>query len=122
MRGNGTAQVEANDPAATESIDAVLDGDPATLARSNGINPMVITITFTEPMALKAARIYPTYSAYDWVLEALPGERLMVTDAPATEWSAILIETPKETSVVRLEVLRLERDNFVHLNDIELYR
>jgi hypothetical protein len=122
MRANGTLQVEVNDPDLTPYLDALIDGDPSTLVRSNGVNPLVVTLTFTQPVRVTAVRIFPTYSLHDWVIEPLPGEeRLLVRDAPGQAWSSIELDQPTETAVVRVEVLRLERDDFVHLNEIELY-
>ena len=122
MRSNGTLEVEVNDPDAALRVDALIDGDLSTLARSNGINPLVVTLTLAEPVLLKAVRVFATHSPHDWVLEPLPSEgRLLIQNAPGHAWSTIELEEPRKTSVIRVEVLRLERDDYVHLNDIELY-
>jgi hypothetical protein len=119
---SGALTVDVNDPLAASTITTIIDGDTTTLARSSGINPLIITLTLTEPVQLRAARVFSTYSRFDWLLEAAPGgSRLMVRDAPDGAWSAIQLEQAQDTTVVRIEVLRVERDDFVHLNEIELY-
>ncbi len=42
-------------------------------------------------------------------------------DAPAELWSGIELKEPIETRVVRVLLQRLERDNFVHLNEVEVW-
>ncbi len=100
----------------------MIDGDPDNLLKTDGVNPLVVTMTFREPIQLRAAQAYMAASPYDWVLEAQPGEeRLLAANVPERQWTQISLPAAVETNVVRIEILRLERDDYVHANEIELY-
>ena len=119
---NGELSIEVNDPSAKAAIPAMIDGDPDNLLKTDGVNPLVVTLTFREPIQLRAARAYMAASPYDWVLEAQPGEdRLLSANVPERQWSQISLPAAVKTNVVRVEILRLERDDYVHANEIELY-
>jgi hypothetical protein len=45
----------------------------------------------------------------------------MIEGAPDSAWSQLDLPEPVSTSIVQLEVLRRERDDYVHLDEIELY-
>ena len=122
LRSNGTLQIEVNDPAMKDHLAFLLDGDTETLSRTGQLNPLIVTLTFSQPVSVKAVRLFPTYSTYDWAVEVTPGaDRLMVQNAAHNAWSGIALDSPIETSIIRIEVLRLERDDNVHLNEIEIY-
>jgi hypothetical protein len=119
---NGELTIEVNDASAKPSIPAMIDGDPDNLLKTDSVNPLLVTLTFRAPIQLRAARAYMVASPYDWLLEAQPGEqRLLATNVPDRQWSQISLPAAVETSVVRIEILRLERDDYVHANEIELY-
>jgi hypothetical protein len=119
---SGSLTVDANDPLFPPRFPVLVDGDVKSLARSENINPLILTLTFSEPKKLAAARMHPAGSPYDWLIEPTPGgDRLMVEGAPDSTWSQIDLPSPVETSVVRLEILRRERDDYVHVDEIELY-
>jgi len=119
---NGELTIEVNDPSAKPAVPALIDGDPDNLLKTDSVNPLVITLTFRDPIQLRAARAYMVASSYDWLLEAQPGEqRLLATNVPDRQWSQISLPAAVETNVVRIEMLRLERDDYVHANEIELY-
>ena len=119
---NGELSIEVNDPSAQAAIPAMIDGDPDNLLKTDGVNPLVVTLTFREPIELRAARAYMAASPYDWVIEAQPGEeRLLAANVPERQWTQISLPAAVKTNVVRVEILRLERDDYVHANEIELY-
>ncbi len=55
-----TLVVRANDPLYPPRMDAIFDGDPASLARTEDVNPLVLTFEFQEPIRLAALRLYPS--------------------------------------------------------------
>ena len=55
---NGEVTIEVNDPSAQPSVPALIDGDLANLLKTDSINPLVITLTFREPIRLRAARVH----------------------------------------------------------------
>jgi len=119
---NGELTIEVNDASANAAVPAMIDGDPDNLLKTDSVNPLLVTMTFRAPIQLRAARAYMAASPYDWLLEAQPGEqRLLATNVPERQWSQISLPAAVETSVVRIEILRLERDDYVHANEIELY-
>lgn len=100
----------------------MFDGNVTTLYRTDGVNPIVLDFEFGEPVNLKTIRIYPSYSSYDWAVYINEQERgIIIRSVPSEQWSRLDLEKPTKTKKVRLEVLRIERDNYVHLNEVEMY-
>jgi hypothetical protein len=121
-RADGTLQIDVNDPAFPGRLDALFDGDTSTLSRSEDVNPLILVLRFQAPVTLAAVRVFPSYSTYDWAVRPHPEEpRYLVREAAEEEWSRIDLPRPVETTEVRLELRRLVRDNYVHVNEIELY-
>ena len=119
---SGELAVDVNDPVLAGELVPLFDGDTASLIRSEQINPLFFTLTFRFPVRLKGVRLFPSYSSYDWALRPLPEEEwLVIQNAADGAWSSLELEQSVETSVVRLEVLRRERDDYVHLNEVELW-
>jgi hypothetical protein len=120
-RTRGAITVEVNDPIFQERLDALFDGDTTTLARSEGVNPLVFRIVLDPPVRLAAVRVFPSYSTYDWTVRAAPDHpRLLVRAAAEELWSRIDLPEPVATGEVQIEIARLARDDFVHVNEIEL--
>jgi hypothetical protein len=118
----GQITIESNDGRVRQTVDVLVDGNVETLAVSDQTNPLELTVTLDRPVRLRAVRVFPIGSSCDWVLEPLPGEgRRLAQGVPERVWSQIDLPAPVDTSVVRLEVLRLERDDFVHVGEIELF-
>lgn len=118
----GKIRVEANDPQFGPRVLMLFDGDTSMPARTEEINPLILTFTFQEAVKLKTARLFPSYSTYDWALYADPEQTgLVVRQAPAEEWSRIDLPAAVETKMIRVELLRVLRDNYVHVNEVELY-
>lgn len=121
-RSSGHLEIEVNDPSVQARVDALFDGNTESLVRSGAVNPLILTLNLQDLVTLTGVGIYPSYSTYDWVVEPLPGgDRFRVSGAPAKQWSLLELPEPVETSVVRIEVLRLDRDDYVHLNEIALF-
>jgi len=100
----------------------IVDGDTTTLYKTEGVNPIVLAFTFKEPIALKTIRMFPSYSSYDWAVYTDDTEKgTIIRSVPEETWSRMDFEKSVQTNKVRVEVLRLERDNFVHLNEVEMY-
>ena len=117
----GALTLSTNDLAVDVKLGVVIDGSVNSLVRSESINPLILTFTFKSPIRLRTARIYLAGAPYDWVLEAKEGDRLLNSNIPERVWSQIDLPETVETNVVRVEALRLERDDIVHLNEIELW-
>ncbi len=99
-----------------------VDGDTTSLYRTDQVNPLVITFAFEEAINLKTVRIFPSYSSYDWAVYTDASEQgLIIRGVPEEQWSRMDFEQPLQTKSIRIEVLRVERDNYVHLNEIEIY-
>ena len=114
--------IGTNDPELANHLDQVLDRDITTLARSASVSPLALALAFTEPIRLHTVRVYLSYSTYDWrVRTAADGVWLLIAEASEEAWSQIDLEEPIETSEVVIEIRRLQRDDFVHLNELELY-
>jgi hypothetical protein len=116
----GNLVVSSNLPGAGD-IKQAFDEDDSTLAKSEGANPFVFTFKFTNPVTLKAVRVLSTYSDYGWSLEAQGTPRLVVDTIIDGEWSILAWPEGLKTDQVKIEVLRKTRDNYVHLNEIEMY-
>jgi hypothetical protein len=92
------------------------------VVRTEEVNPLFLTFTFRTPVALRGVRVFPSYSSYDWALQTGPdAEWLVIRDASSQSWSGIELEQSVETGVVRVELLRRQRDDFVHVNEIEIW-
>jgi hypothetical protein len=118
----GDLKVTYSDPSIDSSSLQLFDGDTSSLVRSEQVNPLVITLRFKQPITIKSVDIFPSYSSYDWKLYATPESKAVsIKYTPEEKWSQVDLPTAVQTSVVRLEVLRLLRDDYVHLNEIELY-
>jgi hypothetical protein len=120
-RRDGSVSVEVNDPALAPHLDVLFDGDTTTLTRSDGVNPLVFRIALDPPVRLVGVRVFPSYATYDWTVRAHPEQpRLLVRGAAEEHWSLVVISEPVATGEVQIEIARLVRDDFVHVNEIEL--
>jgi hypothetical protein len=117
----GQLTVESNDPRFQVSTDLAVDGKNDTLLVGGGMNPVELTLTLDRPVKLRAARATFAGSPHDWVIEPVPGQRHLVANAPEHDWSQIDFDPAVDSGVVRFEFLRLERDDYVHVGEIELY-
>jgi hypothetical protein len=121
LEREGAVEVTVNDSTFVPHLGAMFDGDTAWPSRSDSVNPLVIDFAFQRPIRLAAVRVFLVGSTYQWVAEARAGERWSRQSVPSDEWSQIDLRPPVETAAVRLELLRLLRDDNVHVSEIELY-
>jgi hypothetical protein len=121
LRAAGAVRIDTNDPIFTTRLDAILDGSTGTLSRSEEVNPLILVFHFEPPVRLAAVRIFPSYSTSDWAVRAQPEQpRFLIREAADEQWSRMDLPEPVETAEVRLEVRRLLRDDYVHVNEVEL--
>lgn len=104
-----------------ESVTGLFDGADDTLLRTPNINPLDTTITFTQPTKLKALRVRSTYSDFAIAVQVDGGERIILDPIPEGDWGVIVWATPVTAKKVLVQTLRKVRDNYVHVNEIELY-
>lgn len=99
----------------------IFDGSDESLLRTDSINPLKLTVTFTEPIKLRGARVLSTYSDYNWSMTPEGGERLVLESIPEGAASVLILTVPIATKKISFEVLRKTRDNVVHMNEIEIF-
>lgn len=118
---------------ASGSPEQLFDGDWASACTSDGVNPMVVTVTFAGPTTVGAARAAFTADAHRWSLEAADSESDLAgqsgsyvavfgpedvsgTEAHWKEWNA----TPVRRRVFRFNVERLAGGPSVEIRELEL--
>lgn len=119
MLEGGTLNVTANIMGG--DLGQSFDEREDTLAKSEGHNPFKLTFEFAEQRTIKAVKVLSTYSDYGWALQPDQGERLVVDTIIDGEWSTIAWPDGFKVKRLTVEVLRKHRDNFVHLNEVEIY-
>lgn len=122
MMQTGDVSIQANDSAFIARLGDILDGNTTTLHRTENVSPLILTLTFNDPIRLKTVRLFPSYSNYDWAVHPSATETgFLIRNAPEEQWSRIDFPEAKETKTVCVEVLRLLRDDYVHVNELEIY-
>jgi hypothetical protein len=106
----------------SEAVTPLFDGADDTLLRTPNINPLDTTITFTQPTKLKALRVRSTYSDFAIAVQIDGGERIILDPIPEGDWGLVVWATPVTAKKVLVQTLRKVRDNYVHVNEIELYQ
>jgi len=114
-------KVTVDSPASGQDAPKLFDGNDETLVRTDSINPLKITLTFTDPIKLKAVRVLSTYSDYSWSLTPEGGERIVLDSIPEGVSSVLVLPAQVTTKKISFEVLRKSRDNYVHVNEVELF-
>ncbi len=71
----GALRIDTSDEPFLIRIGGVLDGEVRHSVRSGGTNPLVITITFPEPIRVKVARAFLAASPNDWTFRPHPSHR-----------------------------------------------
>lgn len=113
---------QANEPVFFNRLPMLFDEITDDANRSEEVNPLILVLRFTAPQKIKTVRTFPSHATHHWVLyTGEEGQGLMIRDAPQDDWSRIDLPEPVETKYVRIEVLRIERDDYVHLNELEIY-
>lgn len=106
----------------SEAVTPLFDGADDTLLRTPNINPLDATIVLTQPIKLKALRVRSTYSDFAVAVQIDGGERIILDPIPEGDWATIVWPTPISAKKVFVQTLRKIRDNYVHVNEIELYQ
>lgn len=117
----GGVSLGVNDPRFPTGLEKLVDGNTATLSRSEDVSPLILRFAFGAAIRLKIVRIYLSYSTYDWELHLDSGAPVVIREAAEEAWSEIDFPEAQETQSARLEIRRLQRDNYVHVNEIEFY-
>lgn len=99
----------------------VFDEVETTLSKSEGSNPYIVIFQFDKALLIKGAKVLSTYSDYGWAVELEGSPRLVVDNVIEGQWSEVSWPEGVRTKTVKVQVLRKVRDNYVHLNEIELY-
>ena len=120
LTASNQATVSSNVPGA--ALDNLFDGADDSLVRTPEINPLDTTITFTAPTKIKALRVRSTYSDFAIAIQVDGGERVVLDPIPEGDWATIVFPAPVTAKKILVQTLRKSRDNFVHVNEIELYQ
>ena len=114
------------------SIHDVFDHRDETLARSENINPMVITLSFAFPVTFSGSEIFHSFGDGWWSLEAADTqEDLDAKTGSYVEFFSmsplidgvkeqILFFLPATKKIIRLTVRRTTGDDYVHLGEWQL--
>jgi hypothetical protein len=105
-----------------ETLQNLFDGADDSLVRTPEINPLDTTITFTSPTKIKALRVRSTYSDFAIAVQIDGGERVILDPIPEGDWATMVWATPVTATKILVQTLRKVRDNYVHVNEIELYQ
>ncbi len=122
-----------NSPLDIGAMGNVFDRNTNTLARTPGINPMVVTLNFTSPLTLTRSRLFYYGDNGQWRIEtadtmaeldSMTGSFRVALDwsfGAHSSWHERSLTNPITSRVVRLKLQRTVGDNYVHLNEWELY-
>lgn len=109
----------------------IFDGNDNTLARTANINPMVITLDFTNPVNLKSCRMLMTHGNGSATLETADNltdlgnqsgsYALIFTAEYLPDGTPITVSFPVITKkIIRLTAHKVTGDDYVHLNEWQL--
>ncbi|KAA3619579.1 MAG: T9SS C-terminal target domain-containing protein [Calditrichaeota bacterium] len=127
----GLITASANTEFDIGSIENFFDGDVATLARTPGINPLIITLQFESEFQIDSSRIY--ISSHDglWTIEAAKNEEDLDNKSNSYKiavdnrsmkmdvWDGVGFSVSGR--ILRLTVHRTTGDDYVHLHEWELF-
>lgn len=114
-------------------IGNIFDGYTSSLARTPAINPMVVTLSFSNPQELMRSRVWFLAGDNKWRLEtantvadldAASGSYRVAFDwqtGSEATWRDRTLTTPITCQAIRLKLQRLTGDNYVHLNEWQLF-
>ncbi len=114
------------------SIYDVFDHRDETHARSQNINPLVITLTFPHPVTFSGSQILHVGGDGWWSLEGADSQQDLDTKAGSYEAffneaaltdgvkDQIIFFIPETKKVIRMTVRRTTGDNYVHLGEWQL--
>jgi hypothetical protein len=132
MLANGQATV-TNTTIDLGPIGNVFDGNTNSLARTPAINPMIVTLSFTNPVQISRSRVFFLAGNNSWRVEAansvadldsMSGTYSVQLDWQTdfdSAWQDRSFAAPVTCRAVRLKLQRLTGDNYVHLNEWQLF-
>jgi hypothetical protein len=109
------------------SPQALFDGNPSSLYRTQNINPAVVTLSFDDPQTVEGVRVYLLGGPHNWTVEAansladLNGHtgtyQLLVSElnTPSDMYSEVSLGALTTATHFRLTVERLTGDDYVHI-------
>jgi|GEM_PF-243490 len=109
------------------SVGSLFDGNCTTLAKSNQVNPLVVTLTFSSPKSFTGSRIWFLAGNNQWSIEAADSVadldarsgtyQLAINRAsdPESAWQGGNFTSTITCRAIRLSLRRLTGDNYVHL-------
>lgn len=115
------------------TVASIFDGNVSTLARTASVNPMIVTLHFTEPVTLESSRIYHSAGSHRWRIEAAnslsdldqaTGSYRLLLDwqtGTGNQWISRQVSQPGAYSHIRLSLQRVSGDNYVHLYEWQLF-
>jgi hypothetical protein len=112
------ATISSNTP--PNELNNVFDGADDSLLRSPEINPVDVTIDFKAPKKIRAIRVRSTYSDFAVAVQVDNGERLILDPIPDGDWALMVWPQGVTAKRIFVQTLRRTRDNYVHLNEIEV--
>ncbi len=113
-------------------IGSVFDGRTDTLARTPGINPMSITLEFQNPKEITGSEVWFLGGTNRWRIETAESVADLDTASgsfrvaldwrqdPEAAWNQRSVSSPITCRAVRLKIVRLTGDGYVHLNEWRL--
>ncbi len=115
-------------------VSDVFDGNTDSLIRTPAINPLVLTLSFSEAQDLDGFRVWFLGGSNQWTIEGAANladldsqdtntsYRLLVpsrTD-PESQWNVAALAAPQDIQVLRLTLFRVTGDGYVHLCEWEI--
>ena len=128
LRGlnDGSIKITTNTMFDIGRTKSMFDGNIATPARSPGINPLVVTLEFPNIVSLSSSKLNFGTDGL-WTMEiatSASGPYVTIfTSRPLLNaiWDTYNFSTAKDAKFIRITTTRTVGDNFVHLNEWELY-
>jgi len=116
------------------NLERVFDDDGSSLARTPNISPLVIVLTFEDPITITASSVIKSYGNGSWILEIANSQSDLDTKTdsyqqliqrditiPVPDVYLGLTDSisfsPVTTKIIRLSIIKDDVDDFVHLND-----
>ena len=130
---NQIVTVQVNTNFDLGKLSNIFDGDITTLARTSGVNPLIITLTFSDSIEIVKSKLYTTAGDGIWLIEsAMTPEdlqqqrrtyKVLVNDSSLydSQWDSLEFEK-SSAKYIRLTLLKTTGGNFVRLNEWVLYQ
>jgi hypothetical protein len=128
LRGlnDGSIKITTNTMFDIGRTKSMFDGNIATPARSPGINPLIVTLEFPNIVSLSSSKLNFGTDGL-WTMEiatSASGPYVTIfTSRPLSNaiWDTYTFSTAKDAKFIRITTTRTVGDNFVHLNEWQLF-